>query len=166
MTYVTVEEEGIVANPLDLIEELVVANDWPFQRAGDDEIVCEIGGRWGQYRLYFIWQEHYGALQFCCRMETRAPKRRAEINGLLAAINSRLWLGHFDVAPEDAMPTFRHTTLLRGTPAASPEQIEDLVEAALIECERYYPAFQLVIWGGKSAEEALEAAVIETVGEA
>jgi hypothetical protein len=46
------------------------------------------------------------------------------------------------------------------------EQLEDLMEAALCECERYYPAFQFVIWGGKKPEEAMQAAMLETVGEA
>ena len=32
--------------------------------------------------------------------------------------------------------------------------------------ERYYPAFQFVVWAGKSAGEALEAVLLETVGEA
>jgi hypothetical protein len=36
----------------------------------------------------------------------------------------------------------------------------------LIDCERFYPAFQYVVWGGKSASDALAAAMIETVGEA
>ncbi|MGH6959444.1 MAG: YbjN domain-containing protein, partial [Dongiaceae bacterium] len=34
------------------------------------------------------------------------------------------------------------------------------------ECERFFPAFQFVLWGGKSPEEALAAAMLETVGEA
>jgi hypothetical protein len=61
---------------------------------------------------------------------------------------------------------FRHTTLLRGAPGASVEQLEDLVDIALTECERFFPAFQFVIWGGKSASEAIGAAMFETVGEA
>jgi hypothetical protein len=46
------------------------------------------------------------------------------------------------------------------------EQIEDLVDISVSECERFYPAFQLVIWGGKSAEEAIAAAMIDPIGEA
>jgi hypothetical protein len=61
---------------------------------------------------------------------------------------------------------FRHTTLLRGAQAASQEQLEDLVDIALTECERFYPAFQFILWGGKSASEAVSAAILDTVGEA
>ena len=33
-------------------------------------------------------------------------------------------------------------------------------------CERYYPAFQFVVWAGKSASEAMSAAMFDTEGEA
>ena len=42
----------------------------------------------------------------------------------------------------------------------------NLIEVAISECERFYPAFQFVLWGGKSAEEAIAAAMLETQGEA
>ena len=35
-----------------------------------------------------------------------------------------------------------------------------------MECERFYPAFQYVIWGGKSAIDSISAAMVDTVGEA
>jgi hypothetical protein len=46
------------------------------------------------------------------------------------------------------------------------EQAESIAEAALEECERFYPVFQFVLWGGKSPGEAISAALIETAGEA
>ncbi|MGV8841182.1 MAG: YbjN domain-containing protein, partial [Bauldia sp.] len=33
-------------------------------------------------------------------------------------------------------------------------------------CERYYQAFQFVVWAGKTAAEALATVMFETVGEA
>ena len=167
MTTPNLETSVAPLNPLDLIEELVVANDWPFQRSADDEILVEIGGRWTDYRLFFVWQEEASALQFCCRLDAKVPpKARRAINDLLARVNERLWLGHFDVSAEEESIMFRHALLLRGVSGVSPEQVEDLVELALVECERFYPAFQLVIWGGKGAEEAMTAAILDPVGEA
>ena len=37
---------------------------------------------------------------------------------------------------------------------------------AIHACERYYPAFQFVVWAGKSAPEAMSAAMFDTEGEA
>src|SRR5688572_31021705 len=41
-----------------------------------------------------------------------------------------------------------------------------ITEAAMEECERFYPVFQFVLWGGKSPGEAIAAALIDTHGEA
>lgn len=154
-------------NPLDLLEEIVGANDWPHERASGDELAVEITGRWCDYRLFFLWQEDMSALHFSCLFETRVGgERRDPIHHLLALVNEKLWLGHFDLSSDDGTPMFRHTLLLRGAGAASVEQLEDLVDVAVSESDRYYPAFQFVIWGGKSARDALDAALIEVAGEA
>ena len=119
------------------------------------------------YRLFFFWQEEISAMQFSCQFDLKVPeKKRRDVAELLGIINERMWLGHFDVDSEELTPMFRHTTLLRGAQAASQEQLEDLVDIALTECERFYPAFQFILWGGKSASEAVSAAILDTVGEA
>ena len=46
------------------------------------------------------------------------------------------------------------------------DQAQLLVETAIDECERFYPVFQFVLWGGKSPTEAIAASLIETRGEA
>ena len=45
MTFSTIVEEEASANPLDLVEQLVTANDWPFDRRNDDEMAVEAPGR-------------------------------------------------------------------------------------------------------------------------
>jgi hypothetical protein len=167
MTAVSLETVGSAANPIDLVEEIVQANEWAHDRASDEEMVVEIAGRWCDYRLLFVWQREINALLFTCAFEMKAPKaRRNAVLELLAAVNERLWLGHFDLAPEGQSPRFRQGVLLRGALGVSVEQLEDLVDISVSECERFYPAFQLVVWGGKPAEEAIAAAMIDPVGEA
>ena len=167
MTALSLETTVASANPIDLVEEIVQANEWPHDRATDDEMVVEISGRWCDYRLLFVWQRELNALHFSAAFEMKVQRaRRAAVYELLAAVNERLWLGHFDLASDDHSPAFRHGVLLRGAFGASVEQIEDLVEISLSECERFFPAFQLVVWGGKNAEEAIAAAMIDPIGEA
>jgi len=167
MVAVTVETATSTHNPLDIVEEIVIANEWAFDRSSDEEMIVEIGGRWCDYRLYFVWQKEISALQFSCQFDMKVPgTRKPAIHELLAEINSKMWLGHFDIGSDEQTPMFRQTVLLRGARSASVEQIEDLVEIAVAESERYYPAFQFVIWGGKSAQEAVSAAILDTVGEA
>lgn len=168
MTSVAVSEPSpAFGNPIDLVEEIVVANDWSHDRASDEELVVEVAGRWCDYRLYFVWQEEISALHFSCAFDMKVGQgRRAAIYELLALANEKLWLGHFDLSAEDDSPAFRHAVPLRGVAMATAEQVEDLVDTALSECERFYPAFQLVLRDGKSAPQAIAAALIDPVGEA
>ncbi len=167
MTVVSIETRGFTQNPLDILEEMVSANDWVFDRASNEEMLVEVAGRWCNYRLFFFWQDEISAMQFSCQYDMKVPQAKyAAVYELLATINERMWLGHFDVDSDEHTPMFRHTTLLRGAQGASVEQLEDLVDIALTECERFYPAFQFVIWGGKSAPDAVSAAILDTVAEA
>jgi len=167
MTALSLETKAASANPIDLVEEIVQANEWPHDRSSDEEMVVEISGRWCDYRLLFLWQREMSALHYSCGFEMKVPRgRRGPVYELLAAVNERLWLGHFDLADGDDSPSFRQGVLLRGVFGASVEQIEDLVDISISECERFFPAFQLVVWAGKSAKEAIAAAMIDPVGEA
>ena len=167
MTSVSLVDEGAPANPIDLIEQLVAANQWVFDRTNDDELAVEVAGRWCDYRMFFSWREDVSALHFSCAFDMRVPQAKLPpVHQLLSEVNEKLWLGHFDLWSEDGLPLFRHAVPLRGTAGASLEQLEDLVTAALRECDRFYPAFQFVVWGGKTPTEAVALAMIDPVGEA
>lgn len=95
-----------------------------------------------------------------------AAARRTEALTLISLINEQLWIGHFDVWPKDGVVMFRHALLLTGGADLNPTQCEAVLTNAVAACERYYQAFQFVVWAGKSGREALETAMIETKGEA
>ena len=167
MSLTTVGSRLLTKNPLDLVEELVSVNDWAYERAAVDELAVEVSGRWSEYRLFFLWQEDAAAMHFSCLFDHRVPNRKFnEVSRLLAIINEKLWLGHFDLSSDDGTPVFRHTLLLRGISNPSVEQMEDMIDYAMTECERFFPAFQFVVWGGKEPNEALAAAMIDVEGEA
>ena len=168
MPTLTIARESLtIANPIDIVEELVSANEWAFERASAEEMLVEVVGRWASYRMHFVWQQDLSSMYFSCLLDAKVtPARRAAAHELIALINEKMWLGHFEIGSEDGSPLFRHTVLLRGHGCASVEQVEDLVDIAVSECERFYPAFQLVIWGGKPPEEAMATAMIEPIGEA
>ena len=157
----------IAANHLDIMEQIVSANEWAFDRRSDSEMAAEAPGRWCDYGLFFSWSREISAMHFTCAFDLKVPeKRRAALYELLALANERLWIGHFGMESEDGMPVFRHSVLLRGAPGASAESLEDMVDIAITECERFFPAFQFVLWGGKTAQDALAAAMLDCVGEA
>lgn len=154
-------------NPLDLVEEMVSANDWAHDRSSDLELMAEISGHWCDYHLCAVWQPEVSAMYLSCQLDGKVPPlRRGPVYELLALANERMWLGHFELAVEEGMVLFRHTVPLRGTRGVSVEQLEDLVDTAILECDRFYPALQLVVWGDRPVAEAIEAAMMDTVGEA
>ncbi|HZD25658.1 MAG TPA: YbjN domain-containing protein [Alphaproteobacteria bacterium] len=154
-------------NPLDVIEEIVSSHQWAFDRQGDEELSVSVAGSWCDFHLGFSFSPSQGGLQVACAYDMRVPERRkAEVFALLAQINERMWLGHFDLWSEEAIPMFRHAILTRGGGVPNPDQMEEMIQIAISECERFYPAFQFVIWGGKTPDEAIAAAMLETAGEA
>ncbi|HXL68389.1 MAG TPA: YbjN domain-containing protein [Xanthobacteraceae bacterium] len=155
------------ANPVDLVERLAALNDWSFERPGDHEITLSIAGRWADYHISFQWMDELEALHLACAFDLKVPdSRRPEVLRLLAVVNEQLWVGHFDLWPDQGMVMYRHALLLAGGATASGRQCEALLKAAVDAAERYYPAFQFVIWAGKTAREAMDATLFETAGEA
>lgn len=157
-----------VSNPLDSIEEILSANDWTFDRMSEDELTVQISGKMGTYTMLFVWQEDYSAMQFTCEFDiTLHPDALDSAATAMTAINSTLWLGHFDIRAGGNIPCYRHTSLLRGMVYASgADHLEDLVDIALSECERYYPAFELLSRKSTSQDQgALALAMMDIAGE-
>jgi hypothetical protein len=155
------------ANPVDLVERLASLNDWSFERSNDYEISLSISGRWTDYQVSFQWMSELEALHLACAFDLKVPEaRRPEVLKLLAMVNEQLWVGHFDLWSDEGMVMYRNALLLAGGATASGRQCEALLKSALEAAERCFPAFQYVIWGGKTAKDAIDATMFETVGEA
>ena len=154
-------------NPLDVVERIAAINDWSFERAGDDEITMLVGGKWSDYQVSFTWMHDIEALHLACAFDLKVPeRRRSEVQQLIALVNEQLWIGHFDLWTQDGMVMFRHALVLAGGVEATGGQCQALRGSALEASEGYVPAFQFVVWAGKPAREALDAAMFETSGEA
>ena len=154
-------------NPVDVVERVAALNGWAFERAGDDEITISINGQWTAYQAAFTWMDDVEALHLSCAFDLKVPeRRRAEVLALISQVNEQLWLGHFDLWSQDGVVMFRNALVLAGGVEASGRQCEVLLDAAIEACERYYQAFQFVVWAGTGAREAMDAAVFETSGEA
>ncbi len=166
MTFTELDTEQL-ANPVDLVERLASLNDWSFERSGDYEISLSITGRWTDYHISFQWMNEIEALHLACAFDLKVPEgRQAEVLRLLAIVNEQLWVGHFDLWSDEGMVMYRNALLLAGGATASGRQCEALLKSAVDAAERCFPAFQYVIWAGKSAREAMSATLFETVGEA
>ena len=163
------QQDEIVSrpHPLDMLERTVEENGWAFERSGRDELNLSVAGRWSDHHFSFTWRDDLQSLHLSSAFDMRinGDTRRADVAALLMFVNARLWIGHFDLWPEDGTIVFRHAMIFPDA-HASPSQMEALLNLALEACEHYYPAFQFVLWGGKTAEEAVAAAILECAGQA
>ena len=163
-----------VSNPLDGIEEIMLNNDWAFDRRNEDELTVHVTGKSGHYKMVFIWQEDYSAMQFCCAPDLAvSPNKLDDATRIINRINSQLWLGHFDIRSQhdDAgtaahVPCFRHTSLFRGmTETSGVDHMEDLIDIAISECERYYLTFDLLSKSYAQDNKDISLAMMDVAGQ-
>ena len=154
------------AAPIAMLEALFRAHGWPCS-AGGEELSGEIQGSWTDYQVKGIWRGEDNVLQILCLPDIRVPKDRQQAAfELLALVNEQMWIGHFDMWSSGRVLLYRNATLLGDDGLLSLAQAQALVDIAVEECDRFYPAFQFVLWGGKDPRAALDAAMVDAAGEA
>lgn len=155
-----------INNPVDLVEQVASSHDWAAERTNEDELTMNIAGNWTDYHVSLNWREDLESLHIACAFDFKVPDNRlGEVYRLVAQINEQMWLGHFDVWTSEGLIMFRQGLMLNGA-MATPNQCEALLRAALEACERYYQAFQFVVWAGKDSRHALASTMFETEGRA
>jgi len=154
------------SNPLDSIEDVLVNQDWVFERRHDDEIKVTVSGTLGNYLITFLWLENEKSLLFKCVYDISFLKENKDVVAqTLMSINPRLWLGHFELDEKSLTPCFRYTTMFRGWPKTTgTDQIEDLIEYALMECEHYYNIFNLLSKSVTINNACLDLALMDSKG--
>ncbi len=154
-------------HPVDIIERIASHNHWSFDRDEEDEISISVAGSWSDYNIAFTWLPQVEALHVACAFDLKVPMaRRMELTSLVSLINEQLWIGHFDIWPADGVIMFRHALLLVGGAQLNGQQCKTVLASAVRACERYYQAFQFVVWAGKTGHEALDTIMLETEGSA
>jgi len=154
-------------HPIDLVEHIAEHHDWEFDRIADVQIAMAVTGQWRTYSITLAWSAFDETLRLICTFEMEPPEgRMGDLYDLLNRVNDMCWAGSFTWWGEQKLMVWRYGLVMAGTQGASPEQIDTLLGAAVMAAERYYPAFQLAIWGGKSTRDALQVAIAEAYGRA
>ena len=154
-------------DPLATVEEMAEDAGWSCMRAAPEELMLSIPGELMDLQASAQWIREARTLQFTCMWDMPvAPARREQVERLVALANARLPLGHFEYWRDAGMVLFRHGLPLPEGRAPDMAQVATLMQRAIAACTQYFPAFQFVVWAGKSAHEALSACLFETAGEA
>ncbi len=154
-------------HPIDIVEHIAEYNDWDFDRIADDQIAMAVEGQWRTYSITLAWSGYDETLRMICTFEMEPPEDRLAVlyEGLNAA-NDQCWAGAFSYWAEQKLMVYKYGLVLAGGNIASPDQIDTMISAAVLSAERYYPAFQLMVWTDKTAKDALQVAIAEAYGRA
>ncbi|MGH6855728.1 MAG: YbjN domain-containing protein, partial [Aestuariivirga sp.] len=140
---------------------------WSFDRTNAAEVTMLVEGSWSDLHVAMNWRDDVETLHVACTFDAKVPQARHEETArLVAMINAQMLHGHFDLWQTDGSLVFRNNLLLAGGAEANDAQCEGLIRLAVESCQRYFPAVQFVVWAGRSAAEALESSLFETMGEA
>ena len=154
-------------HPIDIVETLAAQHDWDFDRLGDDQIAMAVEGQWRTYSITLAWSDYDQTLRLVCTFEMEPPE--SALPGLYELINSmndQCWAGAFTYWADQKLMVYRYGLVLAGGQVACPEQIDTMINAAVQSAERYYPAIQLHVWGGRSPRDAMQVAIAEAYGRA
>ncbi|MBJ57413.1 MAG: hypothetical protein CMP24_04145 [Rickettsiales bacterium] len=166
MKHTKVENLDIPYNPLDVIEDIIISNGWEFERDKNKNLHVEVGGNWCEYQLSFGYNEANNIIYISCALDIRiSQQKHKEVFSLLAKINEKLTLGHFEVWLEDGWPIYRCSIPFTPNLQLCKKQIERISALTLEECDKFYPAFQFLAWGDKDANESIRNLMLETKGE-
>ncbi|MGJ8610091.1 MAG: YbjN domain-containing protein [Yoonia sp.] len=154
-------------HPIDLVEHIAEHHEWDFDRIHDDQIAFAVEGQWRTYAITLAWSAYDQTLRLICTFEMEPPEDRIPaLYECLNRTNDMCWAGAFTYWAEQKMMVYRYGLVLAGEQVAGPEQIDTMINAAVLSAERFYPAFQLVTWAERTPEDALQVAICEAYGRA
>ncbi|NRB33544.1 MAG: YbjN domain-containing protein [Rhodobacteraceae bacterium] len=154
-------------HPIDIVEHLAEHHDWEFDRLGDDQIAMAVEGQWRTYSVTLAWSGFDETLRMVCTFELDPPEEKlAQLYELINMVNDQCWAGAFTYWPEQKLMVYRYGLLQAGGQMAAPEQIDTMINAAVLSAERYYPALQLMLYSDRSPAESMQVAIAEAYGRA
>ena len=147
-------------HPIDIVETLAEHHAWEFDRVTDDQIAMAVEGQWRTYSLTLAWSAQEETLRLICTFEMEPPEGTIQdLYDVLNRCNDMVWTGAFTYWADQKLMVWRYGLLLSGGQIAGSEQIDQMISQAVMAAERFYPAFQLVSWGGRSPADAMKVAI-------
>ena len=153
-------------HPIDIVEHLAEHHEWEFDRIEENQIAMAVQGQWRTYSITLAWSGFDETLRLICSFEMEPPTEKLkDLYEILNVANDRCWTGAFTFWEEQRLMVYRYGLVLAGQ-IATAEQIDTMISSSVLAAEKYYPAFQLVIYDNQSPDRAMQVAIAEAYGHA
>ncbi len=154
------------SHPINLLEEITIRKNWVFERPIDDEIYIEVPTKYSNLIIQVTWLKNVDRIEIKSFFYNKMDfSDNVEIYKLLNLINNKINYGHF-VINESKYPTFKNSIIVKDPTNIRFDFLKEILNFAILESERFFPILQLVLWGGKKAEEAILFFDFKTEGKA
>ena len=142
-------------HPINLLEEIIISKSWIFERPIENEIYIEVPTRYSNLIIQVTWLRKQGRIEIKSFFYNKMDfSNNIEIYKLLNLINNKIDYGHF-IIDENKCPTFKNSIIIKDHKNIKFDLLREILNYAILESERFFPILQLVLWGGKKAEEAI-----------
>ena len=95
---------------------------------------------------------------------SKAKLKLADMN--LWGLGTKINLGYFHYCSKLDTVFFKYQVSVKGFDFLTEEQIDDILNVVIKECDKYFPAFYLFFFKKQDPKYALSASLIETNGQA
>ena len=154
-------------HPIDIVEHIAEHHAWQFDRIEENQIAMSVEGQWRTYSITLAWSDFDETLRLVCSFDMDPPAEKLPaVFETLNEVNDRCWAGSFTYWREPKLMVYRYGLILTGGNIATPDQIDMMIGASVVNSERFYPAFQLAVYGTETPQEALKVAIAEAYGRA
>ena len=154
-------------HPIDIVEHLAEHHEWEFDRIEENQIAMAVQGQWRTYSITLAWSGFDETLRLICSFEMEPPNEKLkDLYETLNVANDRCWTGAFTFWEKQKLMVYRYGLVLSGGQIATAEQIDTMISSAVLTAEKYYPAFQLVVYDNQSPDSAMQVAIAEAYGHA
>ena len=163
MAYHITEDTPHMNKYIDFFEQLLIEDDWSYQKNTDgDRCYSSAHCRGKNTQKVLILEANPPSSVIMCFVYSclNVPKIfHASVAELVCRINHRLRVGNFDFDFTDGEVRFRHAFDIEDGELTQ-AMVSTMRDNALITSDNYYPAFMAIMYGNKTAQEAL--AMVDT----
>ena len=154
------------SHPINLLEKIIISKNWVFERPIEDEIYIEVPTKYSNLIIQVTWLKNKSRIEIRTFFYNKMDfSDNIEIYKLLNLINNKIDYGHF-ILNENSYPTLKNSIIVQDHINIKFDLLREVLNYAILESEKFFPILQLVLWGGKKAEEAILFFDFKTEGKA